>query len=473
MTMTDITPAERLEEALTAWDAAETAVQTKGAAAGPDDDKAIADAFAEVQRAHAAFDRSDQGKKFRQALTAGKTPDDSQALDDGRTFDDLASASGVVNPTPGMSLGEAFAKSDAYQELVEQHTNGAGEVVSKLGRSRSVDLAVSFTALLNAQSRYKFDGEGPKNALVTGASDTSGGALVQEDRVAGVSDLVPLRQPSILELCTRQEMTTDTLEFVQINAKTNNAAEVAEATSAAGLTSAGAVGGVTDVVGGLKPESAMTLAEVQQAVQTIAHWVPYTRRVAADAPQMVTLLNAFLFAGLAARADSQALNGDGAAPNWRGLVNSTNPWNIQTFDLSVNGDPSRLDAVALAAAQIYNTGEGEWAPNAMLVHPLDWFSTDFVLAKDSQGQYHGPGPWAAIGNQAPWGIRPIITKSIAQGVQVVGDFTQMLFGDRMQNTLLFTDSHSDFFLRNILVALAEMRGCVGVRVPQAFVQNVA
>lgn len=472
MTMMETTPAERLEEALNAWDAAETAVRAKGAAAGPDDDQAVAEAYAEVQRAHAAFDRSEQGQKFRQAIKAGGAPDDSHTLEDGRTFDDLSAESGVINPEPGMSLGEAFAKSDAYQELIDQHTNAAGDVVQKLGRSRSVDFAVAFTQLLNAQSRYKFDGDGPKNALVTGASGTSGGALVEEDRIPGVTDLVPLRRPSILELATRIPLMTDTMEWVQIDSKTNNAAEVAEATSAAEVGD-GTGGTVLPAAGGVKPESAMTLVEVQQAVQTIAHWVPYTRRVAADAPQMVTLLNAFLFAGLAARADSQALNGDGTAPNWRGLVNTTNAWNIGVFDLSVNGDPSRLDAVALAAAEISNAGEGEWMPNAMLVHPLDWFSTDFVLAKDSQGQYHGPGPWAAVGNQAPWGIRPIITKSIAQGTQVVGDFNQLLFGDRMQNTLLFTDSHSDYFIRNILVALAEMRGCVGVRVPAAFQQIVA
>lgn len=467
---------QRLEQAIEAWQAADdSALSANGHEAQQDADKVAQAAFDEVQRLHAAWARTEHGEKMLQDLRGARASGDSsklstnQVLSDGRTFDDLANASGVVNPTPGMTLGEAFAKSAAYQDLRSQFLKSDGTLAAGFGKSHTVDFAVSFSQMLGGGS-YRFsDGDGPRNTLVTGESDSQGGALVQPFRAAGIADLAPLRMPRILELCTRVPLETDLMEFEQILTKTNNAAVVAEATSSAVIDGTT----VTAAAGGRKPESGMTFGVDSVKVETLAHFIPVTRRAAADAPRLIQILNTFLFRGLAVKAEDQAMTGTGASPQWQGLLNTTNAWNIGTFDISVNSNPTRLDAVALAAGSIYSAGEGEWEPNAVLIHPLDWFSTNFLLAKDSQGQYHGPGPWAALGNQAPWGIQPVITKAVSQGVQVVGDFRQMLFGDRQQNTLYTTDSNQDWFERNLLAFLAEMRGCVAVRVPGTFIQIVA
>lgn len=467
MTMTEITPRERLEEAVDAYEAAEQDFARKGAAVGPEDEANVKALHEDMQRAWGAFERSQDGKNYLTQLRAGANP--TNVMDDGRTFDDLASASGIVNPTAGMSIGEAFAASDAYKEMLAKHLRNDGTLAPSIGRSQSVDFAVSLANFLRPQNALRFDGEGARNTLVTALSPSGGQVFIQPQILPGVTDLAPLRQTRIVDIMTRVPLTTDSMEWHMVATKTNNAAFVPEAISAAPI-----VAGVpTNADAGIKPESGMTFSEASAKVETIAHWMPYTRRVAADAPQLIQMVNTFLLRGLTVKIEDGLMNGNGTSPQIRGLTNTTLPWNLQVFDISVAGGPTRLDAVALAAAQIFNAGEGEWEPNAILIHPLDWFSGSFLLAKDGQSNYYGPGPWAALGNQAPWGIRPVITKAIPQGTQLLGDFSQFLLGDRQQNTLMFFDQHQDYAIRNLLLSLAEARLTCGVRVPQAFIQIVA
>jgi HK97 family phage major capsid protein len=108
-------------------------------------------------------------------------------------------------------------------------------------------------------------------ALLTGASATSAGAMVRNDLYGPVTDLVPFREPTIMDLITVGTTESDTVEYVTVTSKTNSAATVAEATSGSD---------------GAKPESAMALAVATTSVQTIAHWIAITKRAAADAGQI-------------------------------------------------------------------------------------------------------------------------------------------------------------------------------------------
>jgi HK97 family phage major capsid protein len=209
-------------------------------------------------------------------------------------------------------------------------------------------------------------------------------------------------------------------------------------------------------------------------VQTIAHWIPITRRAAADAPQLQAYIDTFLLQGLTARLEDQLINGTGASPQLRGILNTTTAWAIQTLDVSVAG-VSRLDAAGVAAANIMNALEGEYEPSAILVHPLDWFSVNFALAREGvgTGQYLGGGPFNGGAARNLWGTQVVVTKAVPQGTQLIGDFRQALLGDREQASLEMTNAHADFFVRNILVTLAEMRAGFALRVPQAFVSIVA
>jgi HK97 family phage major capsid protein len=464
---------EEYQAAIDRVEAAEDVLAGRGAAATDEDRAEADDAFLALQDAARRFEAR-TGVDLGRALLDGRLG--SQALDDGTTFDELAARTGIPNPNarPGMTLGQAIASSDAYAELINHiGTDGAMNTRTRLGHTQAIELRVGLHQLREGLAAHmRWSGDDARNTLVTGAGSSSGQPFIEPYKLPGVADPTPLRRPMVAPLFTRIPLGTDTLEWIEIASRTNNAAMVLEATSAA-LVGDGTGGTVLPAAGGVKPESALTFTERSTKVESVAHWIPFTRRVLADAPQAVAIAERFLFQGLDLRIEDQLLNGNGTSPNLRGLLNTTAPWNILTYDVSSNGNPTRLDAVALAAAQIYSAMESTLMPSAMLVHPLDWFSTSFALAKDSQGNYFGPGPWQAIGGMSPWGIQPVITKAVPQGTQVVADFSEGLLGDREQATLLFTDSHADFFIRNILVSLVEARLAFGVRIPNAFIQIVA
>jgi HK97 family phage major capsid protein len=362
----------------------------------------------------------------------------------GKTFDDLADASGIVNPG-GMTLGEAFTKSAAYADLLESHNSADG--LRPGAQSKPVAFRMGLKSFIEGKT------------LVTGASNTSGGAFLQNQRLPGIADVAPMRMPTVIDLMTRIPLSGDTMEWVEFTTKTNAAVAVAEATSAAD---------------GAKPEAAVAFTERTQAVQTIAHWIPITRRAAADAPQLMAIINTFLLQGLAARVEDQLINGTGVSPQLRGILNATTAWSIQSLDVSVAA-VTRLDAAAIAAANIYSTLEGAYEPTAILVHPLDWFSVNFALAREGvgTGQYLGGGPFAGGAARNLWGTQVVISKAVPQGTQLIGDFRQALVGDREQASMYMTDSHASTFISNILTILAELRLAFALRVPQAFVSIVA
>jgi hypothetical protein len=62
----------------------------------------------------------------------------------------------------------------------------------------------------------------------------------------------------------------------------------------------------------------------------------------------------------------------------------------------------------------------------------------------------------------------VLTEDKAAGSYVVGDGTAAQVWDRMAATLLIADQHSDFFVRNMFVLLAEERLALAVYRAAAF-----
>lgn len=358
---------------------------------------------------------------------------------------------GVVNPK-GMTLGDAFVNSPAFGEFVKQFRGADGQIRNVSGIK---------SGEFSTQTLRSFGGFGAKD-LITGASSTSGGAFVQADRLPGVTDLVGGRELTVDDLCTHIPIVNDAFEYVQVTGKTNNAAAVAEAlNSDDGVSTANTTTGeiTTAPASGVKPESAMTLTVVSSPVETIAHLIPITRRAAADGPQARALVDAFLLQGLAEEREDQILNGNGTSPNLKGI--------LQTAGINTVGSAGTdIDAVVAAIAAIR---AGRRRPNAMVVHPSDWYSTGFLLAKDTQGRYLLGDPRASIEQlNTLWGLRVVVTEAMTENTALVGDFSQAVVADRQQASIYVTDSHKDWFGRNLLAILAEERLGFGVLDPEAF-----
>ena len=311
-----------------------------------------------------------------------------------------------------------------------------------------------------AQSRVQSSPIAVKS-LFTGASSTSAGAFVVNER----TDIVEMlgRKPlTIRNLVSNRRTTSDTVEFVQETSHTNNAAVVAEATSAAARTAAantstGAVTFTNASGGGYKPEGAWAFAVTTAVVKTIAEWVPVTKRALADVAQLEGLINDELSADIAEAEEAQILNGDGSGENFTGITATSG---IQTQAWATDLFTTVRKGVTKARTV------GRVNPTALVLNPADAERID--LAVDGNDRYYYGGP-QAIGQRTIWGVPIVESESQTEGTGLLGDFSKAVVWDREQTTVTMTDSHSDFFIRNLVAVLAEERLAFGVTRPTAFV----
>lgn len=379
-------------------------------------------------------------------------------------YDAIASSTGIVNPR-GMTVGEAFVSSPAYQELAARA--GLDGMGGFGGKSTPVNFGLSLaTASQNLMFEQDADGR-PRNALITGASDTSGGAFTYPQHTGIVADSAAFRELGLWDICTKEPITSDVFDYVEITGKTNNAAFVPEAISSAPI-----VAGVpTAADAGVKPESTLALAVRTVPVENIAHLTYVTRRAAADAPRLMSIINTFLREGLAVKIEDQILLGNGTSPNLRGILNASVPYAISVFDMSVNSVTSRVIAVMRAVATVRSFG---YRPTAMVVNSTDWYNTSFLGLTDSAGNFILGDPRATLEQlNTIWGMTVVVNDGITAGTQLVGDFRQAVIGDRQQAAIYMSDSNRDLFERNILTLLAEQRLGFGVAAPKAFCTVVA
>jgi HK97 family phage major capsid protein len=259
----------------------------------------------------------------------------------------------------------------------------------------------------------------------------------------------------IVSIATTQ---SDMIEYVRQVSETNNAAMVPEATSSAVIDGTT----VTAAMGGLKPESGMVFEKVTTAVKTVAHWMPATKRALADAGQMQNLIDDFLRWGLDEELEDQMVLGNGAGENFEGLTNITNltaqPWAI---DLLVTTRQAKTKVRTV----------GRMAPTAYLLNPYDWESIQLIRADTggTSGPFLFGGPAAA---EVPtlWNLPVVESESVPQGVGYVGNFRTLVLWDREQANVQITDSHADFFVRNLVAILAEARAAFGCLRPASIVE---
>lgn len=333
---------------------------------------------------------------------------------------------------PFKSLGEVVVSDDHMAQWLKQYENGRFPT----GQTAIQSPRVEIKSLL--QSR-----EEAMKTLITGVSSTSAGALVFPD-FKPLQDVFYARPLTVRDIITVGETSSDTVEYVRIGTPTNAAAPVAEATATAGAS-------------GTKPESALPMARVSETVKTVAHWIPATNRALADAPQLRTLIDNFLRYGLEEELEDQILTGDATGENFDGILHVANT-TAQAFDTDI------LKTTRKARTKVRTVGRAR--PTAYVMNPLDWESID--LLQDNEARYYYGGPMNP-GSPRLWGLPVVESEGMTQGTTVVADWKLAILWDRMQTAISMSNSHSDFFVRNLVAILAEFRAAFGVIRPAAFV----
>ena len=338
-------------------------------------------------------------------------------------------------PKSVQMFGQQFVDSREYKGQVE-----SGEIMSR-GTRFGVDLKGGLLAFM------------AQKALVYSASG-SGGNLIVPQRLPGFREILQ-RELTLLDLIPVGQTNSNSIEYVKEKTFTNNAATVAEATASTGTT-------------GEKAESALEFEETSVSVRTIAHWIPVTNAMLADAPQIRSVIENRLIYGLNQELEDQVLSGDGNAPNMLGILAS----GIQTLGLAAGatygGTASVIDAAFAAMLQVQVTGLAR--PNGFVFHPVDWAAVRLSRENASTGTLGGYqfGPPSAAGAATLWG-RPVV-ESLGMTVNTLltGDFQLgcQLF-DREQSAIKVGTIERQF-VRNMQTILAEMRAAFAVFRPTAF-----
>lgn len=357
-----------------------------------------------------------------------------QASNGSRPVDDANPAKSTSWPTrePNKSIGQRFAEWEPYKAWL--HNVAPTGVIPDSSKGLHSP-PMPFKGLTELQMMA---------ALITGVSDTSAGAMVRNAYYPEITELG--RRPlTIRDVVTNLQTGSDTVEFVRITQETNAAAPTAEATATSGAS-------------GVKPESTLAFEKVSTIVRTIAHWIPATKRSLSDAAQLRGLIDAFLRYGLEEELEDQMVTGNSAGENFTGILN-TSGRQSQAYDTSL------LKTTRVARRKVQTVGRRR--PNAFILHPIDWESID--LLQDAENRYYMGGPRDILTPRL-WGLPVIESEAVTQGIGLVGDFATCVLWDREDASISVSDSHSDFFIRNLIAILAELRAAFGVLKPNALVE---
>jgi HK97 family phage major capsid protein len=268
----------------------------------------------------------------------------------------------------------------------------------------------------------------------------SGGRLIVTQYQPGVLPLL-FKRLVVADLLAPGTTDSTSITYMKETAFTNAAAAVAE--------------------GQPKPESTLAFDQVADAVAKIAHWLPVTDEMLDDVAQIASYIDARLRLGLDIAEEDQLLNGNGTAPNMTGLLNRTG---LTTATVRA-GSVTNAEAIFVAMMAVFN---GSFVmPTGTILNPSNWQTTQ--LSKDGNGRYYGSGPFA--GPQAPtlWGLPVVVTPSIVLNTGFTGAYNSAAQVFRKGGVRVeASNSHSDFFIRNLTAIRCEERAALAVYRPAAF-----
>lgn len=309
------------------------------------------------------------------------------------------------------SIGEIFVESEAYKSMVEKGASNSDKVEMK-------DLS---------------SGIG------------SAGTLVQAQRAGLVGGIeTPLR---IRDLFGSSNTTSNAIEYVRETGYTNNAGTFGEFTSDGEEQ---------------KPQSDLEFTLETVTVKNIGHWLPATRQIIDDAAQLQGYVNSRLIYGLKLEEDAQLLYGDGIGTNIKGVVTEA----VAFDDTVLKAGDTKIDIIRRAITQAVLAG---YPVDGIVLHPRDW--EDIELAKGSNGHYI----WVSVqdgGTTKLWKVNVVDTVAMTEGEFLVGAFKMGgTVWDRQQASIRVSESHAEYFTKNMLAILAEERVALTIYRPESFVHG--
>jgi len=322
---------------------------------------------------------------------------------------------------PFKSMGQQWVEAEGMMPFFK----AGGHRTSSVWRSPSVEVFDTVPGGLHATT------------LTT--DPASGGDLIVPDYRPGILPLL-FKPLVVADLLSSGTTDSNLISYMKETTFTNAAAAVAE--------------------GAAKPESALIFDATSDPVRKLAHWMPVTEEMLEDVSQIRSYIDARLRLGVQITEDDQLLNGDGVAPNILGL--SKRPGLAAAY---ARVDPmTNAEAIYVQMMKIYWTSF--LMPTGTVMHPANWAAT--ALMKNSQGEYIAGGPFSSMITPTLWGLPVAVTPTQVANTALTGAFkvASQVFrkgGIRVEAS----NSHQDYFIKNLVAIRAEERLALAVYRPGA------
>lgn len=281
-------------------------------------------------------------------------------------------------------------------------------------------------------------------ALITGSGSTLAGAFIEND-ASGIYQALGFAPNVIRNLVSIRQTNSDTVEYVRQTTKVSQAAVVTESAQTASFS-----GSLITAANGYKPEGAVAYEKIAVPAETIAVWIPATKQALSDASQMRGMIDQELKSSLVDKLEAVIFDKIAADEN------------ILTQAYSGS---SLLITTRKAVTKLMNTGLD--MPTAWVFNPADWET--FELLQDGEDRFYYGGPLNA-GSPKLWGIPVIQSFNCDAGFAYLANWNKAVLWDRQQATVSISDQHSDFFIRNMVAVLAELRAAFAITRPNSFVK---
>ena len=264
---------------------------------------------------------------------------------------------------------------------------------------------------------------GIRNALTNeGYGSSSDGSIPSAPERSGfaVQAQRPLR---LLDFLRSRPTTADSVEHVRLTASGDAGEQIGEGT--------------------LKPLVDIDGTLVKAQIATIAAFTSASKQVLNDHGALQAAVDLMIRQKLLDRLEHQLINGPGGLGEIHGLLPLATPF-VPTVSPVVD---QIGEALASQAASGYTQ-------NLVLVNPADWFAVTASKATDNSYLFGSPTTQL---RPALWGSPLVTSSSIAAGTALIVDLTRVTVLDREQPSVMVSNSHEDYFRRNLIAILGELR----------------
>lgn len=355
-----------------------------------------------VDQIKAALDKIQAGIEQTQADHGARLLTVEQIVAGAATYASAWGSGGGL--TPAARALEELNENDQFQGLVK--------AVQRGGKPSAFAVRVNVDGSIRAALTN--DGKG---------STADGGIASHPERSGIVGPVArPLR---LLDVLPSRPTSSDAVEFVQLTATGEVGEQVTEGDTKEELDFDG------------------TLARAE--IATIAGWTAASKQVLADHEALRAQIDLVIRNKLLSRLENQIINGAGTTGKINGLLNQAT-----VFVPSIGAVAADIIGEALVTQANYG-----YLPSLVLLNPFDWYRIQIAKTATEEAYLFG-SPTTPV-PPALWNAQVVWTPSMPPGTGATIDTSLVTVLDREQIAVTVSNSHADYFVRNLVAILGELR----------------